>query len=71
MYCAYIIHLQLDNSWKSLLYMAENHKTYPNLCVYWIGPLIPFVFTADINIMRTLLHQSGGIAAICTSYTLQ
>ncbi|XP_065885802.1 cytochrome P450 4F6-like isoform X2 [Dysidea avara] len=39
--------------------MAENHKTYPNLCVYWIGPLIPFVFTADINIMRTLLHQSG------------
>jgi len=52
--------LQFDNSWKSLQYMVENHKKFPNWCVYWIGPFIPWVFTANVNIMRTLLRQSGG-----------
>jgi len=56
----YSVLLQFDNSWKSLQYMAENHKKFPNWCVYWIGPFIPWVYTANVNIMRTLLRQSGG-----------
>ena len=41
--------------------MQDNHKKYPKFCVYWIGPFIPFVFTADVETMKIFLHQSGGI----------
>ena len=54
-------HLQLGPSLKSLYYMQDYHVKYPKWCVYWIGPFIPFVFTADVEIMKTLLQQSGGI----------
>ncbi|XP_065885820.1 cytochrome P450 4F6-like isoform X2 [Dysidea avara] len=59
--------LDLDHSWKSLQYMLENHKKYPNWCVYWIGPLIPWVFTANVKIMSTLLQQSGGTGLVLSS----
>ncbi|XP_065910267.1 cytochrome P450 4F12-like isoform X2 [Dysidea avara] len=51
--------LELGPSLKSLYYMQDYHVKYPKWCVYWIGPFIPFVFTADVEIMKTLLQQSG------------
>ena len=33
---------------------------YPKWCVYWIGPFIPMVFTADVEMIGALLQQSGG-----------
>ena len=38
----------------------KNHEKYSKLCVYWIGPFIPVVFTADIETMKIFLHQPGG-----------
>ena len=45
---------------KSLMYMQENHRKYPKLCVYWLGPFIPWVFTGDVETMKMLLCQPGG-----------
>ena len=47
-------------SQKSLEYMQENHKKYPKLCTYWIGPFIPWVFTGDLETIKIFLHQPGG-----------
>ena len=44
--------------------MQENHKKYPKLCVYWVGPFVPLVITANVEIMKTFLHQSGGLQEI-------
>ena len=46
---------------KSLIYMQENHKKYSKLCVYWIGPFIPWVFTGDLETIKMFLHQPGGM----------
>ena len=40
--------------------MQENHKKYSKLCVYWIGPFFPLVYTGDVETMKVFLHQSGG-----------
>ena len=61
MYTYNVLNLQLDTTQKSLTYMQENHKTYPKLCVYWIGPFIPWVFTADVETMKIFFHQPGGM----------
>ena len=51
---------------KQLTYMQENHEKYSKLCVYWIGPFIPWVFTSDVETMKMFLHQPGG--TYITSY---
>ena len=40
--------------------MQENHRKYPKLCAYWIGPFIPQVYTADLEVMKMFLRQPGG-----------
>ena len=52
--------LQIGPSFKSIQYMQKNHVKYPNWCPYWIGPFIYFVFTANIENVRTLLQLPGG-----------
>ena len=44
----------------SLNYVENNHKKYPKFSVYWLGPLIPEVFTADVETMKKLLQRPGG-----------
>ena len=51
---------QTGPSLKSLQIMQANHVKYPKFCVYWIGPLIPTVFTANVEIIKMLLRQPGG-----------
>ncbi|XP_065910276.1 cytochrome P450 4B1-like [Dysidea avara] len=51
--------LEIGPTLKTMLYIQENHKKYPKWCVYWIGPFIPFVFTADVEIMKIILQQPG------------
>ena len=52
-----------------MLYIQENHKKYPKWCVYWIGPFIPFVFTADVEIMKIILQQPGGVFIVSINST--
>lgn len=51
--------LEIDMTQKSLMYMQENHRKYPKLCVYWLGPFIPWVFTGDVETMKMFLCQPG------------
>ncbi|XP_065897731.1 cytochrome P450 4F6-like [Dysidea avara] len=51
--------LEFDFSMKSLQYIQDYHVKYPKWCVYWIGPFIPMVFTADLETVGVLLQQSG------------
>ena len=46
---------------QSLNYVEKNHKKYPKYCVYWVGPLLPGVFTADVETMKKLLQRPGGM----------
>ena len=55
---------------KSLMYMQENHTKYSKLCVYWLGPFIPWVFTADVEIMKLFLYQPGGKIWIAINFTV-
>ena len=51
---------------KQLTYMQENHAKYSKLCVYWLGPFLPWVFTADVETMKMFLRQPGGnLLAFC------
>ena len=50
--------------------MQENHAKYSKLCVYWIGPFIPWVFTADVEIMKLFLRQPGGKILIAINFTV-
>ncbi|XP_065886152.1 cytochrome P450 4F12-like [Dysidea avara] len=60
---------QTGPSLKSLQIMQANHVKYPKFCVYWIGPLIPTVFTANVEIIKMLLRQPGGDNTALTSGT--
>ena len=44
-----------------LIYAQKNHEDYPKYCVYWVGPLLPQVFTADVETMKRLLQRPGGV----------
>ena len=48
------------------MYIQDNHKKYPKGCVYWIGPFIGWLFTADIETMKIFFHQSGGMYLMYT-----
>ncbi|XP_065911380.1 cytochrome P450 4F6-like isoform X2 [Dysidea avara] len=49
--------LEVTDTQESLEYMQENHKKYPTWCVYWMGPTIPFVYTANLEIMKIILKS--------------
>ena len=67
----YPSYTQFGPSLKSLQYMQGNHIKYPKFCVYWIGPLIPMVFTADVEIVKMLLQQPGGELLLPYVYKFQ
>lgn len=54
-------HFQLGPSEHTLNYVQKNLKEYPKFCVYWIGPLIIEVFTADVETMKRLLQRPEGV----------
>ena len=65
-----ILYFQIDMTQKSLMYMQENHRKYPKLCVYWLGPFIPWVFTGDVKTMKMFLCQPGGRILIARNFTV-
>ena len=57
----WVIVFQLGPTEHSLNYVQKNHKEYPKYCIYWVGPLLPEMFTADVETMKRLLQRPDGI----------
>lgn len=66
--------LQINPTVDTLWYYLENHKKYPHFNIYWIGPFIPVVFTANLEFAKYCLQQNGGLwcltiqCCICVLY---
>ena len=48
----------------------DDQTKYSKLCVYWIGPFIPYVVTSDIEILKKLMHQPGGCYYVATHFVV-
>ncbi|XP_065910268.1 ultra-long-chain fatty acid omega-hydroxylase-like [Dysidea avara] len=49
--------LELGPTESSIRFYQKCHKEFPKYCVYWIGPIVAEVRTADVETMRRLMLQ--------------
>ena len=61
-----VFYIQIGPSLESLKFLQRNHEKYRKFCVYWLGPFIPMVFTADLEILKALLQLPGGMVILNT-----
>ena len=56
----YTCYTQLGPTEHTLSFLQKFHKEFPKYCVYWIGPVLAEVRTANVETMKRLMLRPGG-----------